>query len=73
MSGVIFDLTVAHGADTAKFSLHNTFDLTALKIVNIINPYLPRHKKLGGSIELIKKEEECWIYLKNLQDKNLKQ
>jgi hypothetical protein len=73
MSGVIFDLTVAHGADTVRFSLHNTFDLTALKIVNIINPYLPRHKKLGGSIELIKKEEECWIYLKNLQEKNPKQ
>lgn len=64
MSGGVYYLTVANGTDTTKFTLHNTFDITALKIINIINPFLPKGTKLYGSEEEIKEEEDCSAYLK---------
>jgi len=36
MSGNIHLLTIANGKDTTKFKMSNTFDYTALKIVNIL-------------------------------------
>jgi hypothetical protein len=60
MSGGIHFLTVSNGSDTTKFTLGNTFDYTALKIVDIINPYLPAEKKLWPTEKLIKAEEDCW-------------
>ncbi len=65
MSGGITYITIALGADTTKFTLYNTSDLTALKIINIINPYLPDGKKLYGSEKDIKEEEDCRTYLKD--------
>jgi hypothetical protein len=69
MSGGIHFLTVANGNDTTKFTLGNTFDYTALKIVDIINPYLPAEKKLWPTEKLIKAEEDCWT---NMNDKRKK-
>lgn len=60
MSGGIHFLTVVAGRDSTKFELGNTFDYTALKIVNIINTYLPKDKKLWANEEMIKREEEFW-------------
>lgn len=59
MSGVITYITITNGTDTTKFTLHNTSDYIVLGIVSIINPYLPKDKKLYESIEEIKNEEEC--------------
>lgn len=64
MSGAIIYITIAQGSDTTRFILHNTFDLTALKIVSIINPYLPKSKELYGSETAIKNEDDCWAYLR---------
>lgn len=64
MSGGIYYITVANGTDTTNFTLYNTFDSTALKIINIINPYLPVGKKLYGSADEIRSEEECWDWLR---------
>ena len=69
MSGGITYVTIAHGTDTTKFTLHNTSDFVVLKIVEIINPYLPKDKKLYGSIEEIKNEEECWASLRERVEK----
>jgi hypothetical protein len=59
MSGGIHFLTVSNGRDTTKFTLGNTFDYTALKIIDIINQYLPAEKKLWPTEKLIKAEEDC--------------
>ena len=64
MSGQITSVTIAYGTDTTKFTLDNTTDLTMLKIIDIINPYLPKDKKLYESIEQLKREEECWTSLR---------
>jgi hypothetical protein len=69
MSGGITYITIANGADTTKFTLHNTSDYIVLKIVDIINPYLPKDKRLYESIEEIKNEEECWTSLRERIDK----
>ena len=68
MSGCIYYITIANGRDTTKFTLHNTFDFTALKIIDIINPYLPIDKKLYGSADDIKEEEECWTLLNRMAE-----
>ena len=64
MSGGITYVTIAQGTDTTKFTLRNTSDYVVLKIVDIINPYLPYDKQLYESIEEIKNEEECWASLR---------
>jgi len=64
MSGGIHFLTIVNGSDTTEFELKNAFDNTALKIINIINEYLPPDKKLWTSEELIKEEKGCLIYLR---------
>ncbi len=69
MSGGITYVTIANGSDTTKFTLHNTSDYIVLKIVDIINPYLPKEKKLYESVEEIKSEEECWKSLRERVDK----
>lgn len=70
MSGILISIIVANGNDTTKFTLDNTFDYTALKIIDIINPYLPNNEKLHGSLKDIKAEEDCWTYLHQEQAKN---
>ena len=69
MSGGIHFLTIANGTDTTKFDLHNTFDYTALKIISIINEYLPTNEKLWPNEELIKREEDCFANLRKELDK----
>jgi hypothetical protein len=49
MSGGIFYMIITAGIDTVKYELMNTFDRTALKIVDIINNYLPYRKKIWVS------------------------
>lgn len=63
MSGVVRFMSVANGADTTKFQLHNTFDHTALKIVDILNTYLPEEKRLVANEKMIKDAEKCWSEL----------
>ena len=63
MSGGIHFLIVASGTDTTRFELGNTFDYTALKIIQIINEYLPADKKLRVSEKLITDAEDCRAYL----------
>ena len=66
MSGGIYFLTISNGTDTTEFELMNTFDYTALKVINIINQYLPTDKKILVTEELIKWEEE---YFESLRKK----
>jgi hypothetical protein len=70
MSGGIHFLTVSNGIDTTNFELGNTFDYTALKIVDIINPYLPTVKRLWPTEKLIKEEEDCWESTRKRWDKD---
>jgi site-specific DNA-adenine methylase len=74
MSGSIYYVTVANGTDTTRFKMINTFDYTALKIVNIINQYLPSDNKLWASEELIKQEKESreWFYEMSEEEKKKK-
>jgi len=65
MSGSITLLNIRHGVYITKFTLHNTFDIRAIKILNIINSYLPKDKKLYASEEDIREEEDCWMHLFN--------
>ena len=60
MSGSIHYMTVSNGLDTVKFSLMNTFDYRALKIVAVLNTYLPVDKILYANEQMIKDAEECW-------------
>jgi hypothetical protein len=46
MSGGVHFLTITLGKDTVRYELMNTFDRGALKIMDIINPYLTRDKKV---------------------------
>jgi hypothetical protein len=71
MSGSITTITIAYGTDTTHFTLHNTSDYTVIKIVDIINAYFPKDRKLYNSIEEIKREEECWTWLKEKVEKQI--
>ncbi len=71
MSGGIHFLTIANGEDSTHFELGNTFDYTALKIINIINEYLPTDKRLWPTEKLIKAEVECYNWL--FKDANRRQ
>lgn len=64
MSGVIHFMTIASGRDTTKFELDNTFDYTALKVVAILNTYLPADKRLWANEQMIKDAEECRVWRK---------
>jgi hypothetical protein len=74
MSGSIYYVTVANGTDTTRFKMINTFDYTALKIVNILNQYLPSDNKLWASEELIKQEKESreWFNIAGEEEKKKK-
>lgn len=65
LSGAIINIVIAKGTDTTTFILHNTFDITALQLVKILNPYLPADKKLHGSAKDIFERDECLKNLKN--------
>jgi len=60
MSGGIHFMAITNGIDTTKFDLMNTFDYTALKIINILNEYVPTDKKLWANEQMIKDAEDCW-------------
>ena len=72
MSGGIIFITIAYGSDTTKFTLHNTFDFTALKIIEIVNPYLPKDRQLYGSADEIKEEVDCLTYVQNKVEQQIK-
>lgn len=72
MSGCAHFLTIANGADTTTFQLTNTFDHTALKIVDIINQYLPPDKKLWPTEALIIQEKESWEWFNQEIEKKTK-
>ncbi|MGG9961191.1 hypothetical protein [Ferruginibacter sp. SUN106] len=65
MSGSITYVAIAQGRDTVNFTLDNTSDTRIIKIVDIINTYLPKNKKLYESADAIKREEAYWIRLSN--------
>ncbi|WP_460559943.1 hypothetical protein [Ferruginibacter profundus] len=65
LSGGITYVAIAQGRDTVNFTLHNTSDTRIIKIVDIINTYLPKNKKLYESADAIKREEAYWIRLSN--------
>jgi hypothetical protein len=73
MSGSIYYVTVANGTDTTRFKMINTFDYTALKIVNIINQYLPSDNNLWASEELIKQEKESREWFNQAGDEREKE
>jgi len=69
MSGAIYFLTIAEGQDTTKFEMGNTFDSTAIKIIQIINQYLPNDKKIFVDENFMKKRNDCINYMKELDKK----
>jgi hypothetical protein len=65
MSGGIYDLTIASGRDSLNFELINTFDSVPLKIINILNPYLPSEHKLYAPTNLMKYDEDFSRFVNN--------
>ncbi len=63
MSGGIHLLTIAIDRDTIRYQLKNTFERTALKVMDIINSNLPSKEQLGATEQLIKDEEDAWAYI----------
>ncbi len=52
-SGGIYNMSIVNGKDTVGYEMMNTFDWIPLKIVAIINQYLPMDNKIWASEELI--------------------
>jgi hypothetical protein len=52
-SGGIHIMTLVNGFDTTKFKLHNTSHLAFVEIIEILNPYLPKGKKLWADTSLM--------------------
>jgi hypothetical protein len=65
MSGGIHSLAISANNDTTRFKLTNTFHRTALKIIEIINPYLPQDKQIWVTEQDIIDCENCWKAKKN--------
>jgi hypothetical protein len=63
MSGGIHNMSIAIGEDTVGYEMMNTMDTTVLKVIKILNPYLPGDKKIWADEDLIKAERDCWKYL----------
>lgn len=59
-SGGIYFLTIVNGADTLTFSLMNTFDATALRIVRLLDPYMTHKRWYHPSEALIEDSRKCW-------------
>ena len=59
MSGGIHFMTISNGIDTTRFELMNTFDYTALKVLDILNQYAPADKKLWANKKMITDAEDC--------------
>jgi hypothetical protein len=73
MSGGVQYLTVGNGPDTVHFSLHNSADTTALKIMKILNQYAPADKQLWLNTEMLQIEKDCWEELLNDTNKKKSQ
>ena len=65
MSGSVQYLTVGNGPDTVHFSLHNSADTKALKIMKIMNQYATADKQLWLNTEMLQLEKDCWEMLLN--------
>lgn len=63
-NGGIHFLKIKSGNKTLKFELTNTFNVTALKIANILNAYIPKGYGIQGSEKDIKDTFDCWTYLR---------
>jgi hypothetical protein len=71
MSGVLVFITVTDGSDTTRFTLHNSTGHVVVKILDILNHYLPKNNQLHNLVDLIREEEACWEYLmKEVEDRS---
>jgi len=59
MSGGIYNMNIKYMKHSVGYSMMNTFDWIPLRIVRILNPYLPTDEKIWATEELIKDEEKC--------------
>jgi hypothetical protein len=64
MSGGIHFMTIATGKDTLSYEMKNSFDSVPLKIVKILNSYLPPDQQIWASEDLIKEEQDCLEFMK---------
>jgi hypothetical protein len=64
MSGGIHFMTIATGKDTLSYEMKNSFDSVPLKIVKILNPYLPPNQQIWAAEDLIKGEQDCLEFMK---------
>ncbi len=72
MSGGIHNMSIVTNNDTTSFTLHNTFHRTALKISEIINPYLPKDKNIWATEQDIIDCENCWTAMRKRWEKEKK-
>ncbi len=72
MSGGIHSMTISSKGDTTRFTLHNTFHRTALKISEIVNQYLPKDKKIWATEQDIIDCENCWTAMRKRWEKEKK-
>ena len=63
-SGRLMFLSITNGSKVLVFASQNTIDPVALKIIYIVNAYLPKRHKILVSEKLIQKEKECDEYYK---------
>lgn len=63
-NGGIHFIKIKAGAKTLKFELTNTFNLTALKIANILNGYIEKGYGIQASEKDVKETFDCWTYLR---------
>jgi hypothetical protein len=59
MSGVIYYLDLQINKRKWSFEMVNTLDYNAVKIIRIINRYLPKSEKLNADVKLIMDERKC--------------
>ena len=75
LDGYSYYMKIINGKDSIIYELTNTFDLTFIKVIGIINKYLPYDKQIWTSEEEIKKTDECYKQIeeriKNLNKKRV--
>ncbi|MEM6264649.1 MAG: hypothetical protein AAGI38_19210, partial [Bacteroidota bacterium] len=64
MSGGVHSMAISSNGDTTRFTLHNTFHRTALKISEIVNQYVPEDKKIWATEQDIIECESCWAAMR---------
>ncbi|MCW3076033.1 MAG: hypothetical protein JWO32_642 [Bacteroidetes bacterium] len=63
-NGGIHFMRIASGHKTLSFELTNTYHLTALKITNILNTYMPKGHGVWASEKDVKETFDCWTNLR---------